>query len=120
MGSEFARARENLKIKLKQNADKTVNEVLNADLKGLAEIGLFGSLVRNDFNCRSDSDIYLLFHDNIPDRQTKGYLRSVAEEKNCDLVFLTKSDFYGDTGNLLSESILKNRMVIWREDADDS
>jgi predicted nucleotidyltransferase len=117
--SEFIQARENLKRKLIENANETIKEVLKADLKGLVEIGLFGSLVKNDFNCKSDSDIYLIFNNSIPDRQTKGHLRSIAEEKNCDIVFMTINDLTGSKNNLLSESILKNRIVLWRENSSD-
>lgn len=119
MQPELNRARENLKKKLMQNAHKTIKEILKTDLKGLLEIGLFGSVAKDDFNCRSDTDIYLLFNNNIPDRETKGHFRSIAEENNCDIIFLTKNDFIGNTDNHFIEKILEKRIVLWREDSGD-
>lgn len=71
MRTELVQARENLKKKLLQNADAVMREIMKSNLNGLAEIGLFGSVAKNNFTCKSDSDIYLLFDNNIPDRQTR-------------------------------------------------
>lgn len=117
MKQELLNARNNLREKLLHNAEIVVKEILEANLNGLKEIGLFGSLAKDKFNCKSDSDIYLIFKDFIPDRQVKGNLRTIAEENNCDIVFMTMDEFAKK--GLLAENILESRMILWMEDIDD-
>ena len=119
MHIDLIQARENLRVKLMQNAELVLQQVLNMNIDGLVEAGLFGSLSNNKFTCNSDADIYLVFEDKIPDRQTKGLIRSIAEENNCDIVFLTLNDFMKDEPDLLIKNILKNRIILWRRDVSD-
>lgn len=118
MRTELIKSRESLRKKLLQNADSVIEKVRKANLSSLIEIGIFGGVARKKFIGKSDSDIYLLFDNNIPDRQTKRYLRAVAEENNCDVVFLTQDDFNSDATSLLVENILKGRIVLWRRTDD--
>lgn len=116
MHTELFQARENLKHKLLENATVVINEVLNFDLPELIEIGIFGSIAKDKFTCKSDSDIYLLFKKNIPDRQIKGILRSKAEENNCDIVFLTENDFKESNRSFLAKNILESSEIVWRRE----
>lgn len=119
MRTELVQAREVLRQKLIKNAHDVIREISKADLNDIIEIGIFGSLAKDSFTCDSDSDIYLLFDKHLPDRIIKGYLRSIAEEHNCDIVFIKSEDLVGDEVNLLAENILKNRIILWRRRADD-
>lgn len=119
MQTELVYARENLRQKLMKNADAVIKKVLEADLSDIVEIGIFGSVVKNSFTCNSDSDIYLLFEKHLPDRITKGNLRSIAEEHNCDIVFIKSDELTGNYVSLLAESILENRIILWRKDSND-
>lgn len=118
MQTELAYARENLRKQLLKNADAVIRKVLEADLSDIVEIGIFGSVAKNSFTCNSDSDIYLLFDKHLPDRITKGNLRSIAEEHNCDIVFIKTDELIGNGVGLLAENILENRIILWRR-ADD-
>ncbi|NYB72981.1 nucleotidyltransferase domain-containing protein [Sedimentibacter hydroxybenzoicus DSM 7310] len=120
MHRDLKKARENLRSKLLQNAEAVLQEVLNAEMDDLIEIGLFGSVVKDKFTCSSDTDIYLLFENEIPDRRVKGGLRSIAEENNCDIVFLTMNDFNEEAPDLLVKNILEGRIVLWRRGRDDT
>jgi len=119
MQPELFKARESLRNKLLRNAEFVMEEVLKVNLDSLIEIGLFGSLVKNKFTCNSDADIYLLFEGNIPDRQTKGLLRSISEENNCDIVFINEGDFISENAGLLVNEILKDRIILWRRVYND-
>lgn len=114
MQKDLLEARDRLRNKLLNNAEKIKKEVLNLNLNGLIEIGIFGSLAKDNFTCSSDSDIYLIFKSTVPDRATKGYLRSIAEENNCDIVFVLKKDFESNELGLLIKEILNNRIILWR------
>ena len=118
MRTELVQARENLRQKLIKNAYDVIREILAADLNDIIEIGIFGSLAKDSFTCNSDSDIYLLFDKHLPGRIIKGHLRSIAEEHNCDIVFIKSEDLTGDDVNLLAKNILENRITLWRR-ADD-
>lgn len=118
MQTELAYARENLRKQLLKNADAVIRKVLEADLSDIVEIGIFGSVAKNSFTCNSDSDIYLLFDKHLPDRITKGNLRSIAEEHNCDIVFIKTDELIENGVGLLAENILENRIILWRR-ADD-
>lgn len=120
MHRDLTKARENLRSKLLQSAEAVLQEVLNAEMDDLIEIGLFGSVAKDKFTCSSDTDIYLLFENEIPDRNVKGFLRSVAEENNCDIVFLTWSNFTRKEPDLLVKNILESRIVLWRRDVYDT
>nr|WP_312579828.1 nucleotidyltransferase domain-containing protein [Sedimentibacter sp.] len=118
MQPDLLHARENLRNKLFHNAEIVIEEILNSKLDNLLEIGIFGSLAKDKFTCESDTDIYLLFDNNIPDRQSKGLLRSIAEENNCDIVFLTKNSLTSIDAGLLVSNILENRITLWRKEYD--
>lgn len=98
-------------------AQVVIDEILDAGLTGLMEIGLFGSIARGDFTCESDVDIYLVFEGEVPERTIKGRLRSLAEENECDLVFMKEIDFVEP--QLLQQNIEKNHQVIWRREEND-
>ncbi|WMJ89699.1 nucleotidyltransferase domain-containing protein [Anaerocolumna sp. MB42-C2] len=115
MQANLSEARNNLKNKLLANACVVISEIQKANLNNLLEIGLFGSLACNTFTCNSDADIYLVFDESIPDRTVKGMLRSIAEENNCDIVFINSSSLYKDNPDLLAAEILKNRIILWRK-----
>lgn len=119
MHVDLIQAREKLRNKLLQSAELVLQEVFNSNLVDLIEVGLFGSLVKNKYTCNSDADIYLLFENQIPDRRVKGLLRSIAEENNCDIVFLTISNFTKKEPDLLVNNILNDRIILWRRDAND-
>lgn len=108
-------ARENLKKKLINNAKAVVEEVLKSNLDNLIEIGLFGSVSKNNFTCKSDSDLYLVFDGDIPNRELKGILQSIAEENNCDIVYVSKDNLYSNCAGLLEKDILKDRIILWRK-----
>lgn len=118
MHSDLLKARENLKRKLFHNAEIVIEEIVKYNLDNLIEIGFFGSLAKDKYTCKSDSDIYLLFDGNIPDRQTKGTLRSVAEENNCDIVFV--NNFNSNDKGLLEKNILEDRIILWRKKKNDT
>jgi len=120
MQKDLLQARQKLCNKLYENAEKVKGEVLNINLENLVEIGIFGSLAKDKFTCKSDSDIYLLFDNDIPDRQIKGVLRSIAEENNCDIVFISKKDIETDELGLLAKEILKDRIIMWRMEEYDT
>lgn len=119
MHSDLLQARENLKKKLFHNAEIVIEEIVKYNLDNLIEIGFFGSLAKDKYTCKSDSDIYLLFDGNIPDRQTKGILRSVAEENNCDVVFVN-NNLNSDGAGLLKKNILEDRIILWRKKKNDT
>lgn len=118
MQPDLLHARENLRNKLFHNAEVVIEEILNSNLDNLMEIGIFGSVAKDKFTCKSDTDIYLLFDNDIPDRQAKGLLRSIAEENNCDIVFITKNIFTSIDAGLLANNILEHRIILWRKDYD--
>ena len=118
MQTELAYARENLRQKLIENADVVIKKVLEADLSDVVEMGIFGSIAKNSFTCNSDSDIYLLFDKNLPDRITKGNLRTMAEEHNCDIVFIKTDELLSNGVGLLAKNILENRIILWRKPDD--
>lgn len=118
MHVDLIQARENLRNKLMQSAESVLQEVLNSSLDDLIEVGLFGSVAKDKFTCNSDADIYLLFENQIPDRRVKGVLRSIAEENNCDIVFLTINNFNEKSPDLLVKNILEGRIVLWRRGRD--
>lgn len=64
MQKDLLVARDKLRYKLLNNAEKIKEEVLNLNLNELIEIGVFGSLAKDKFTCSSDSDIYLIFKNN--------------------------------------------------------
>ncbi len=105
-------ARDKLKDQLLRNAQIVIDVILEQDLTGLIEVGLFGSLVRGDFTCESDADIYLVFESELPERKMKGILRSIAEEHRCDLVFLKSADFLNP--GLLVENIIADHQILYR------
>jgi predicted nucleotidyltransferase len=112
-------ARENLRKKLLNNAEIVIEEILKTNLDNLMEIGLFGSLSKDNFMGTSDSDLYLVFDGIIPNRQTKGILRSVAEVNNCDIVYVTKDNLYSNYAGLLEKNILNDRIILWRKQKND-
>ena len=119
MNSDLLKAREELKNKLIHNAQKVIDEVFTKELENLIEIGLFGSLVQGNFTCLSDADVYLIFDGDIPERTIKGELRSIAEENNCDIVFISNVDFLKDSPSLLVMNIKKHQQIIWRRNTND-
>jgi len=114
MQPELLKARNMLKEKLLNNARAVVNETLNMKLPKLVEIGIFGSLAKDNFTCNSDADIYLIFDGCLPDRETKGILRSIAEENNCDIVFIESGHLTLENPNPLVAEILNSRVILWR------
>ncbi|MGD9568299.1 MAG: nucleotidyltransferase domain-containing protein [Sedimentibacter sp.] len=116
MQPDLIKARENLRGKLLNNAELVIREVLKENLNDLIEIGLFGSVAKDKFTCNSDTDIYLLFENKVPDRIVKGRLRSIAEEYNCDIVFVTLNEFQEES--LLAKNILEDRIILWRNAHD--
>jgi len=120
MHLELIQARENLQRKLFHKAGIVIEEIGKNNLDNLIEVGLFGSLAKDKYTCKSDSDIYLLFDGNIPDRQTKGILRSVAEENNCDIVFVNNNNLNSKDAGLLEKNILEDRIILWRKKNNDS
>lgn len=115
MHTALLKSRDMLKKKLLNNVKLVINEALNMDLNNLAEIGIFGSLAKDSFTCKSDADIYFIFDGCLPDRQTKGMLRSIAEENDCDIVFVEKSHLVSENPSPLITEILNNRIILWRE-----
>ena len=118
MQTELVHARGNLRQKLMNNADAVIKKVLEADLSDIVEVGIFGSIAKNSFTCNSDSDIYLLFDKNLPDRITKGNLRTMAEEHNCDIIFIKTDELFSNGVGLLAKNILENRIILWRKPDD--
>lgn len=60
----------------------------------------------------SDLDIFVLLNDQIS-REQRGYLASVFEENNADIVFCTTSIF--DTSDsLLYKNIRKDGVSLWK------
>jgi len=117
MNQSLIDARLKLKNKRLNCANLVIEEILKQDLQGLIEIGLFGSMLRDNFTCNSDVDIYLMFSDKIPDRVKKGTIRSFAEVNECDVVFLTKEQL--NNPGLLETNIIKNHQVLYKETEDD-
>lgn len=117
MHIELLKARDNLKIQLLNNAKHVVNEVLNMNITNLVEIGVFGSVAKDTFSCNSDTDIYLMFDSGLPDRSTKGYLRTIAEENNCDIVFIETSSFLSKYPSILVSEILMHKIILWRRES---
>jgi len=115
MQPKLSEARNILKEKLLSNARVIANEILSMKLANLVEMGIFGSLAKDSFTCKSDADIYLIFDGCLPDRITKGMLRSVAEENNCDIVFIEKSHLSSKNPSVLVTEILNHRIVLWRK-----
>jgi len=114
MQPELSEAREFLKERKLNNARVVVNETLNMKLPNLVEIGIFGSLAKDSFTCKSDADIYLIFDGCIPDRETKGLLRSIAEENDCDIAFVEESHLASENPSPLVAEILNHRIILWR------
>ncbi|GEM_PF-6145361 len=115
MHADLLKARNELRMKLLSKAEIVIKAVHNENLNNLKEIGLFGSLANDKFTCNSDADIYLEFDGPLPSRQKKGMLRSVAEENNCDIVFINSSSLSADNPGLLVDEIFKNKIVLWRK-----
>lgn len=118
MHVELERARNELRNKLLYHAKIVVNEILRIHTIDLLEIGLFGSLAKDKFTCDSDSDIYVVYRGELPDRTTKGSLRCIAEENNCDIVFVKEEDYTQELPSLLISEILQNRIILWRKKYD--
>lgn len=117
MHQSLVEARKQMKYMKLNKAQVVIDEILKTGLSGLIEIGLFGSVTRGDFTCESDVDIYLVFEEALPERTIKGRLRSLAEENECDLVFMKETDFVEP--QLLQQNIEKNHQVIWRREEND-
>jgi predicted nucleotidyltransferase len=120
MHIELLEARNNLKSQLLSNARIVTKQILNMGLENLVEVGVFGSVAKDCFTCKSDTDIYLIFYRSLPDRPMKGHLRTIAEENNCDIVFIEQSNFTAENPSLLVTEILEHRIILWREDHDDT
>jgi predicted nucleotidyltransferase len=118
MHAELENARDELRNKLLYHAKIVVNEILLIKTIDLVEIGLFGSLAKEKFTCDSDTDIYIVYQGEVPDRITKGKLRGLAEENNCDIVFIKEEELSYKTPSLLINEILQKRIILWRKQYD--
>jgi predicted nucleotidyltransferase len=115
MRANLLAARDDLRKKLINNANRVILEIQQKNPENLIEIGLFGSLTKDKFTCTSDADIYLIFEGAVPDRLIKGQLREIAEENNCDIVFITEDAFTSKNPELLVKEILKSHYILWRK-----
>ena len=96
---------------IKNKLNYLVSLVLDSDIE-CKKIVLFGSYARMEQKINSDLDIFIL-SDNQISREQRGYLASVFEENNADIVFCTTSIF--DTSdNLLYRNIRKDGVLLWK------
>lgn len=96
---------------IKNRLNYLVNLVLDSGIE-CEKIVLFGSYARMEQKIDSDLDIFVLSDEQIP-REKRGYLASVFEENNADIVFCTTSIF--DTSDsLLYKNIRKDGVLLWK------
>lgn len=87
-------------------ASKNVRSIFEERLKSVlhlfdlykfnyAEVGIFGSYARGDYNSLSDLDICFIA-ENRPDRYLTGQLRCDAEELGADIIFVSPDYFKKD------------------------
>lgn len=108
---EVLKAREILFNKLMRNAS-IVCDYIKEHVDDVIEVGIFGSLAREDFNACSDSDVYLVTKERI-ERHIRGDIRCFAEENNCDVVFFTIDNF-NSKYSLLASNINKERKILYK------
>ena len=109
MNSELLEARNKLKSKLLNNA-YTVIDYCKQEILDIVEIGIFGSLARDDFKCNSDADIYVITKETCP-RTIRGDIRCFAEEHHCDVVFFEEA-YFNNTDIPLIHYIKRDRRIL--------
>lgn len=86
-----------------------------SEVPQIKAIFLFGSYSRGEENVKSDLDILAITDDyDIPKRESRGYLHSIMNEQNIDLVFYKKSDFC-NSNNIFIENVRKDCILLWKK-----
>lgn len=80
-------------------------------INGVRRIVLFGSYARNEYTANSDLDFLLLTEEQL-NHEESGYLKSVFEENDCDVVIYTEEKF-AHSHVALAEEIRKDGVLLW-------
>ncbi|MDF2486367.1 MAG: polymerase beta, Nucleotidyltransferase [Herbinix sp.] len=110
MNVEVSAARQKIYEKLNNNV-MTVLDYIQANVKEIVEVGVFGSFARGTFTALSDSDLYVVSKNTLK-HSVRGEVRCFAEEHSCDVVFFTEDNFV-ESHSLLAQKIYKERRVLY-------
>lgn len=88
-----------------------VHEILQENLD-CRMIVLFGSYARGEYNALSDFDFLVITEKEVP-RSVRGWLHSIFDENNADLVFYTEEVFY-NSECFFVQQVKKDGVLLWR------